>query len=1425
MWMENLIGMELQPELRVLCLSENDLEVLEGLPRHPKLEEIIISGNPVCSRMNIRTALIATCAPSLLYIDRTAISAEERRSAEWVTAKMAMCLREGLLLREDPAFDHQLDEFLLDFQRKTTAESVLHVVYSGITGEMKEGNLLELMVVLKRGPEKSSFVFLPRHMVALSISSKDCSPTTQRAVVRFSRPFVAEAELKRAGDDTKTVYADLFYFTRGTYSYQVIVDDREDEQQELTVSDDMIAKATADVPRLPGSMGSDSGTFEFQWLRSNNERDFVSIDGANSPSFGITMDDVGHCLMANCTPIMPSYGLAMASAFSISSSVMEAEPTCVSLKLTGLPACEGSELSPCYRYFGGVEGASEFQWSAEDGTVVGTAKSYIPRLQDVGHVLSLTIFPKSRSGQKGSAYSVPTEGVQAGKPQIRNLSVKIDGSDKYSESEVLKASGEYFGGIEMESTFAWYRNGETIEGATAQSYRLVLADVGCSLEFSYTPKSNTQETGDTVRVRVLEGAMVGPGEPRVSDLNIVGTAMEGEVLQVNKKYFGGVEGPSVVRWLKRRASTDPWEVVGEGTSQAFALALDQVGFLMGAEVIPVREDGFRGQGQTVENSEVVQPSAPRIVEFALSPSTSAVQGEALLLAYKYVGGIEGKSTIRWYHESAIASSDFVSIDGNDDSLSYCPEYNDIGLRLRVTVVPMRSDSVCGKMEAAVSEVVAAGVPVAVDVEFEETSGFEEGGRARVEYVYWGGDEGSTTFAWKRVHDGVEEDIKSGDASTASHVVSQDDVQASLLCEVTPVRKDGTAGKPVRSPISSIVSGLSPLLLSLELPADATEGVAISPKYRYYGGVEGASKFEWKRLSSGSESGGEVVVSTLRDYVPVQADVGQVLRLTVIPVREDGLEGKQPKTCVLASPVKAAEPRATNLRIDGLAEGKPLSFHYDYFGGFEGQSVAEFCRVQSSDRSRKMPLPQFTKESLLSVDDVMQCIGVTVTPIRSDGVRGEAVSAVSEPVEAAPPVGSNVQIEVPVSGLIEGCRLKGLWSYAGGYEGASSGHWYRMSGGVRTSVSEDGCPEYVAQIADVGFEILFEYTPRRSDGVAGSPVAARSPVVQALPPSGEIVLRGGPFISSALEVESTYAGGKEGMSEIVWLTKSPQDGAFVAVAGLKNKRSHIPSVLSLQSEFKVQYTPVRSDGARGAMKESRAVLLRMDPDMREALRGVVNKGEASFAVENDETKTSAVVVFGLKDIRVGSDSKGLFKVSYDSVKDFSLSEDAAFVIADEKKRIMCRCKTKKDRDTVIIIGSLFLSLCAKKNCSALLGSQPKDWTAKDPAKRAAFLASIEASSLALAASGSGASSSGASSSSFAPNDLTRIVLKGMSISGADEAALLRLKQQQEEERKRARAQTPSSSAAATVQKPSEESRLSVEAKKRKFDPVLKIAATP
>ncbi|KNC52722.1 AIR9 protein [Thecamonas trahens ATCC 50062] len=861
---------------------------------------------------------------------------------------------------------------------------------------------------------------------------------------------------------------------------------------------------TAVLRGLGEYFGGREGISTFRWLRSEklSTQMFRPIPGATSSEYTTSAADVDHVLKFEYTPVNAA-GLAGIPSSAVTPAIQPCPPCISNLHIEPHPDgpfLEAYPLTAAVNYFGGIEGRSQITWyrrhiddDPDDWELMYDvrSKTYTPNLVDVGYLFRVDYLPARTDGKLGKpARAFTSQPVQPCEPCI--VYVAVEG--EFVEGEELLATAVYLGGVEGESSCAWYRSKdedhevfELIEGTENQMvYVPGYNDINRVLKFKIKP---AREDGVQGRPGIYTTPIIEMAEPKFIEGRITGELVERATLAVEGLYFGGEEGASEVKWYRMRGPKKL--ALCAKASWTYTLTADDVGFEVMVEVRPIRCDGVRGDRVTIRVHGAVAPGEPAFESLAVAGTLA--QGAVLSVTGDYSGGVEGASLIRWYRVYPGMESLAKHIA---DGASYKVSSDDLESKLRVDYTPIREDGARGETLSYTTPVVKPAPPALASLDWflpeSEADAAEYGnpdapveGKSLVPVgEYSGGVEGDHVFAWYRIEDGEKGSCV---AETLEYTPVNADVGKILLFEWTPVRSDGEIGETValatRGPVHQGAPRVSDVSATVQDPSEPLSLIVGSGMY--FGGAEGASAFAWLRLDA---AGNETVIedATEMAYQPTPTDFGASLVFVYTPVRSDGVAG-EPVRASPVGPISAGPPRILSLTI----EGEPM----------EGEVLhAIFTATENTDPSRvtfqwlraglalaRGNLSTYTP----TAEDVAQTLAVEAIPVDAAGVEGEPVTATTPPVQSAFPRLEELTITTEGEFAHDALfRIRGL--YFGHPQGPCEKTWMRASKDAPSLWAEipgAKLSQYKGNADDVDHHLKIVFVPVRADGVRGEPKEA------------------------------------------------------------------------------------------------------------------------------------------------------------------------------------------------------------------------------------------------------------------------------------------------------------------------------------------------
>jgi hypothetical protein len=256
-------------------------------------------------------------------------------------------------------------------------------------------------------------------------------------------------------------------------------------------------------------------TSTFRWLRNG-----VAIAGATAGTYTLVSADQGTTITFEVTPVSsvaPTTGTAVVSSATVSVAGVgtPAAPTASAVGITGT-AQVGETLTGHYTYADSnndPEATSTYRWLRNGVAIAGaTASTYTLVSADQGTTIIFEVTPvASGAPTTGTAVvsSATTTIAYPAAPTASALGINgmmIVGQPLNGYYTYADANND----PEATSSYRWLRNGVAIVGAVSTTYTPVYADLGATLTFEVTPKTNVWPTTGTPVVSSATAPIVLP---------------------------------------------------------------------------------------------------------------------------------------------------------------------------------------------------------------------------------------------------------------------------------------------------------------------------------------------------------------------------------------------------------------------------------------------------------------------------------------------------------------------------------------------------------------------------------------------------------------------------------------------------------------------------------------------------------------------------------------------------------------------------------------------------------------------------------------------------------------------------------------------------------------------------------------------------
>ena len=753
----------------------------------------------------------------------------------------------------------------------------------------------------------------------------------------------------------------------------------------------------ANTSGISDADGPASLSFTYQWNRRSGSTD-TAIGGATSASYILTQDDVGETITVT---------VRYTDAGNTSEGPLTSVPTAAVANIndapTGVPTIsgtttQGQTLTADTSGISDADGPASlpftYQWNRRSGstdTAIGgaTNSTYILTQDDVGETITVTVrYTDAGNTSEGPLTSAPTAAVANINDAPTGLPT-ISGTTTQGETLTADTSGitDADGPASLPFTYQWNtRSGSTdtaIGGATSASYILTQDDVGETITVSvrYTDAGNTSEGPLT---SVPTAAVTNTNDAPTGLPTISGTTTQGQTLMANTSGISDADGPASLsftyQWNRRSGSTDT--AIGGATSASYILTQDDV-----SETITVTVR-YTDAGNTQESLTSAPTAAVANINDAPTGlpaiSGTTTQGETLTVDTSGISDADGPASLSFTYQWNRRSGSTDTAIGGATNSTYILTQDDVGETITVTVrytdAGNTQESLTSVPTAAVANINDAptGLPTISGTTTQgetltvDTSGISDAdGPASLSFTYqWNRRSGST-------------DTAIGGATSASYILTQDDVSEMITVSVRYTDAGNTSEGPLTSAPTAAVANINDAPTGLPtISGTTTQGQTLTADTSGITDADGPASlpftYQWNTRSGSTDTA--IGGATSASYILTQDDVGETITLTV-RYTDAGNTSEGPLTSAPTAAVTNTNDAPTGLpTISGTTtQGQTLTADTSGITDADGPASLSFTyQWNRRSGSTDTAISSATNSTyILTQDDVGETITLTV----------------------------------------------------------------------------------------------------------------------------------------------------------------------------------------------------------------------------------------------------------------------------------------------------------------------------------------------------------------------------------------------------------------------------------------------------------------
>jgi hypothetical protein len=503
---------------------------------------------------------------------------------------------------------------------------------------------------------------------------------------------------------------------------------------------------------VPGTWAP-APAFSYQWYR-----DGAAISGATASTYTLVAADQGTKVTVVATGTASGY--ASASVSSVAGAAVTAGVfTTVVPTISGTAVVGGTLVADAGTWTPAAGFA--YSWLRGDTAISGaTNATYVVTTADLGAQLSVKVTGTKSGYTTASVTSASTAAVAAG-AFTATPAPTVSGTAAVGST--LTASAGTWTPTPSSFTWAWYRDGVAISGATASTYTLVAADYGHTI----TVKATAHLTGYADTTTTSAGASVQLGTfTSVGAVSVAGSLAVGQTLTAASA--ASVPAADSVGYQWYRGST----AISGATSASYVVALADLGTTLKVVATAARAGYTSGTASWTASSAVANGS--------LTPGTPAISGTAT------VGSTLTAATGTWTPTPAGYDyqwfADSTAIDGATGStLILTADQAGAQISVRVTANVSGYNSLAAT--SAKTATVTAGSLIAGTVTISGTAAVGQSLTAAT--GTWLPTPTSFTYQWKANGTAI------ANATDATYVPTASDIGKTLTVQVTGHRSGYT----------------------------------------------------------------------------------------------------------------------------------------------------------------------------------------------------------------------------------------------------------------------------------------------------------------------------------------------------------------------------------------------------------------------------------------------------------------------------------------------------------------------------------------------------------------------------------------------------------------------------------------------------------
>ena len=857
----------------------------------------------------------------------------------------------------------------------------------------------------------------------------------------------------------------------------------------------------------------------YQWKRaSTSDGSYVDISGAISATYVVTVDDVGYFIIGTVAAVNTG-GTTTYAASVATAQVIDLAPTVVGAPSVTGTGQTGQTLSVSNGSWNNRAVSYVYQWkraSTSDGSYVdisgAISATYVVTADDVGYFIKGTVAGVNTGGTSIYSSSLATGQMIDLAPTVISAP-SVTGTAQTGQT--LSVSNGSWSNRAVSYVYQWKRATTSggsyvdISGATSSTYVVLAGDVGYFI-MGTLAAVNTGGTS-TYSPSISTSQVIDVAPVLVNAPSVTGTAQTSQTLSVSNGDWGNRATSFLYQWKRTSTPDGSYVDISAATSSTYVVAAQDVGYFIKAVVIGVNSGGAAVSPGLSSATAVVIDVAPTnsglplVTGIAqtgqtLSVSTGSWNNRALTYVYQW-------------KRSNSASGSYIDI-ASATSATYVVVAGDVGYFIKGTVAAVNTGGT-SVYALSIASTQVIDIPPVYSGPPSITGTAQTGQTLSVSTGSWSNRAISHTYQWKRATavGGTYSDISG--ATSATYVVSHENVGSYIKVAVTGVNSGGAAEAAAWSAATAIVIDIAPVSSSSpSITGTAQTGRTLSVSNEVWTNRPTAYVYQWKRSATSDGTYADIVGATSSTYVVLAGDLGYFIKAATTASNTGG-SSISVYSVVTSQSIDIAPVNATSPAITGTAQtGQTLSVSDGNWDHRPTSFTYQWKRSSTSDGTYSNITNATSASYVVTVGDIGYFIRGVVSGVNTGGSSSGAISAATAAVIDIPPVAATAPV---ISGTAQnGQTLTAVTTNWVNRPTSFTYQWSRTAsvGGAYAEIVGATFATLVLTEGDVGYFFKVVVTASNSGGTSSGSTSSATSIVLDIAP----VNSGTPTINGTTQVK-------------------------------------------------------------------------------------------------------------------------------------------------------------------------------------------------------------------------------------------------------------------------------------------------------------------